>query len=105
MTEHNQTIAERNRALKKLLLKAFGAGKVRVRGSRGTAYGWVTCDIAYAPRDWSEAKALEAKVMRLIAVAGIKIGTYGTPGDMGADYGWGSKIHVNFEPCRDRRVA
>lgn len=93
--------AERNRALKKLLETAFGRGKVRVRGARGTAFGWVTCKIAYAPRNWSEAKALEALIMRLVATAGIKIGTFGTPGDMGCDYGWGSKIHINFEPCRE----
>ena len=97
--------AERNRALKKVLEQAFGRGKVRVRGSRGTAYGWVTCNIAYAPRNWSEAKGLDALVMRLLAAAGIQIGTSGTPSDMGADYGWGSKIHINFEDCRDKEKA
>ena len=33
--------AERNRAIKKALSREFGAKNVRVRGGRGTAYGWV----------------------------------------------------------------
>ena len=44
-------IAERNRLIKKVLSKSFGAGKVHVRGSRGTAYGWVTVNIDYTPHD------------------------------------------------------
>lgn len=98
-------VAKRNRALKKLLEQAFGRGKVRVRGSRGTAYDWVTCDIAYAPETWDKAKELEGRVMQLIRAAKIHIGTFGTPGDMGGDYGWGFKIHVNFEDCLDRKKA
>lgn len=97
--------AERNRVLKKVIEQAFGRGKVSVRGHRGTAYGWVTVNIAYAPLTWTRTKELEAKVMQLIAAAGIKIGTYGTPGDMGCDYGWGSKIHINFEDCREKETT
>lgn len=94
-------IAERNREIKKLLTKTFGNGKVTVRGSRGTAYGWVTVKIAYAPRNWRERQELASLVERLLDAADIKIGSYGTPGDMGCDYGWGRKIHINFLDCRE----
>jgi len=35
------SIRERNKMIKKLLAKEFGYKNVRVRGDRGTAYGWV----------------------------------------------------------------
>ena len=35
------TVAERNRAIKKVLARRFGRKNVRVKGDRGTAYGWV----------------------------------------------------------------
>lgn len=92
--------AERNRNLKKLLEQAFGRGKVGVKGSRGTAYGWVTVNIAYAPRDRDEHEQLKAKVWDIINAGQIKIDTYGY-NDPGSDYGYGSKIHINFEQCRD----
>jgi len=92
--------AERNRELKKTLEAAFGRGKVTVKGSRGTAYGWVTVNIAYAPRDSKERDELKAKVWELIRKASIQIGTYGYD-DPGSDYGFGSKMHLNFEQCRD----
>ena len=59
--------AERNRALKKVLEQAFGRGKVRVQGSRGTAYGWVSVRIAHAPRNMRESQELRSQVMALIA--------------------------------------
>ena len=90
------TIAERNRKIKAVLTKAFGAGKVTVRGSRGTAYGWVSVNIDVRPKDSEHRDALKASVWELFAKHNIEIGTYGTPGDMGCDYGWGSKIHLNF---------
>ena len=34
-------IAERNRRIKKVLGKFFGRENIRVKGGRGTAYGWV----------------------------------------------------------------
>lgn len=93
-------IAERNRRLKKLLEAAFGRGKVSVKGSRGTSYGWVTVNIAYAPRDRAEHDELQKKVWHIVKAGQIEIGTYGYD-DLGSDYGYGSKIHINFEQCRD----
>jgi hypothetical protein len=92
--------AERNRNLKKLLEAAFGRGKVTVKGSRGTASGWVTVKIAYAPRDEDERRELNAKVWQIIKAGKVEIGTYGY-NDPGSDYGHGSTIHIGFEQCRD----
>ncbi len=89
-------IANRNRQIKKVLEQAFGRGKVTVRGSRGTAYGWVTVNIDYAPRSRDEERELTAKVWQLFAAAKIEIGTFGYD-DPGADYGSGRTIHINFE--------
>ena len=94
--------AERNRKIKQLLTKEFGC-KVLVRGSRGTATGWVTVDVPKAPKTSKERDVWKAKVWELFVKNGIEIGTYGTPGDMGCDYGWGSKIHLNFLPCEYER--
>lgn len=93
-------IAERNRKIKEVLTAAFGKGKVTVRGSRGTAYGWITINIAYAPKNREELETLKSKVWDLFRVAKIEIGTYGYD-DPGSDYGFGSKMHLNFEQCRD----
>jgi len=38
-------VAERNRKIKKVLAEVFGYKNVRVRGGRGTAYGWVDITI------------------------------------------------------------
>ena len=94
------TIADRNRAIKKLLYEAFGRGKVTVRGHRGTAFGWLTVNIAYAPKNRDERETLTKKIWDLFRATGIdkQIGTYGY-NDPGSDYGYGSKIHINFEPC------
>ena len=95
------TTAERNRALKKVLEQAFGRGKVRVRGSRGTAYGWVSVKIEHSPRNWRETEELRGKVMQLIAAAKIEIGTYGYD-DPGSDYGFGKTINVSFADTREK---
>lgn len=89
-------IAARNRQIKKVLSRAFGQGNVTVKGSRGTAYGWVTVKIAYAPRSRDEERELTAKVWQLFAAAKIEIGTYGYD-DPGSDYGHGRAIHINFD--------
>ena|SRR5260221_8413264 len=94
-------IAERNRAIKKVLEQAFGRGKVTVRGSRGTAYGWVRVHIAYSPRNRRESQELRSQVSQLIKAARIVIDTYGYD-DPGSDYGFGSKINVDFDPCREQ---
>jgi hypothetical protein len=39
--------------------------------------------------------------MALIKAAKIEIGTFGYD-DPGSDYGYGSTIHINFEPTRER---
>ena len=41
IVKEENTIAKRNRAIKKALSREFGRKNVRVRGGRGTAYGWV----------------------------------------------------------------
>jgi hypothetical protein len=90
-------IAERNRTIKRVLEQAFGRGNVTVRGSRGTAYGWVTVHIKYSPHDREQRRELIAQVWKLFAAAGIKIDTYGYD-DPGSDYGFGKKIHLDFDP-------
>lgn len=92
--------AERNRKIKQVLSQAFGAGKVTVRGSRGTATGWVSISIAYAPKNAEESRELTAKVWELFRAAKINIGTYGYD-DPGSDYGHGAKMHLYFLQCRD----
>ena len=93
-------IAERNRQIKKLVSKAFAPHKVTVRGHRGTAFGWVSINIDYAPRDWRERQELNAQVCRLLDTAKLEVGTFGYD-DPGSDYGYGRKMHVNFAPCRE----
>jgi hypothetical protein len=88
-------IAERNRKIKSVLSKAFGAGKVTVRGSRGTGYGWVTVRIDFRPHDRETSRQLEAMIWKLFAAAGIEFGTYGYD-HPGSDYGFGKKIHLGF---------
>ena len=41
IVKEENTIAKRNRAIKKALSRELGRKNVRVRGGRGTAYGWV----------------------------------------------------------------
>jgi hypothetical protein len=92
--------AERNRKIKAVLTEAFGKGKVSVRGHKGTAAGWVTVDIAFAPKNREELETLRAKVWELFAAANVTIGTFGYDGP-GSDYGHGSTMHLNFLQCRD----
>jgi hypothetical protein len=103
------TVAERNRRIKQTLIAHYGTGNVRVRGDRGTAYGWVdvrithkltpTEDLAANPYAMSDAaRAEEAQVWQLLDQAGLAraIGTYGYD-DPGSDYGYGRRITVRFE--------
>jgi hypothetical protein len=96
--------AARNRKIKTILEQAFGRGNVTVRGSRGTAWGWVSVNIAYAPRDHNEATELRAMIWKLFDKASIEIDTYGYD-DPGSDYGYGRKIHLGFLPCRKSEWA
>jgi hypothetical protein len=93
--------AARNRSLKTVIAKAFAPHKVTVRGSRGTAYGWVRVHIAYAPRNKRETQELRAIVWNVIRDNNITIDTYGYD-DPGSDYGHGSKIHIDFDACREQ---
>lgn len=93
--------AEKNRAIKKLLEQAFGRGKVRVRGGRGTSHGWVYINIAHAPKNQAVWRELLVKVDQLLAAGKIEIGTYGYD-DPGSDYGFGKQRIVTFEPCLEK---
>lgn len=97
------SIAKRNAAIKKLLEGHYGKGKVWVRGSRGTAYGWVH---VYIDKEVSSEAFREEyrKVGALIAAEkSIEIGTYGYD-DPGSDYGYGSKINYSFHKPYDVEV-
>jgi hypothetical protein len=97
-----QTIAERNRLIKKVLEHRFGRGKVRVKGSRGTAYGWVHVRIEDANRAGHCYSERYSQVMEQLRAAHIQIGTYGYD-DPGSDYGCGSMINISFEaPAADQ---
>lgn len=89
-------IAKRNRLIKKVLEQHFGRGNVRVRGDRGTAYGWVSVTIT-APNDerYHYRSERTSEVEKLLRDAKIEIGTYGYD-DPGSDYGYGSKINISF---------
>jgi hypothetical protein len=91
--------AARNRAIKNVLEKAFGPGKVWVRGGKGTSHGWVYLyvDVEVSSARWS---ALRIEIMSLLKAAKIEIGTYGYD-DPGSDYGYGSEIHINFNKPYD----
>ena len=95
------TTAERNRAIKRVLETAFGKGRVRVRGARGTAYGWLTVSIDWTPRDADQSREMHGHVWDLLTAAGLEkhIGSYGYA-DPGSDYGCGRNIRLNFNPAR-----
>jgi hypothetical protein len=87
--------AERNRLIKKVLENRFSRGKVRVKGGRGTAYGWVSVDIE-TPKDGRYYSERYIEVMDLLRKADVAIGTYGYD-DPGSDYGYGQKINISFD--------
>jgi len=68
------SMAERNRAIKRTLESAFGRGKVRVRGSRGTAYGYVDVQIDWTPLDVEQGATMRAHCKALLRAAGIDLG-------------------------------
>ncbi len=98
-------IAARNRAIKKTLELAFGRGKVSLRGSRGTAYGWVSVNIDWTPRDVEQRGEMTEQVNKLLDAAGLlkEIGTYGYD-DPGSDYGYGTRMSLNFNTCKYYRT-
>lgn len=66
-------MAERNARIKQVLSVHFGAGKVKVTGSRGTAHGWVNVDLEISPASVEAATSLREQVLALIAEAGIEL--------------------------------
>jgi hypothetical protein len=99
------TVAERNRAIKRVLIGAFPGCKVSVTGDRGTAYGWVNVRIDWTPLDSDQAREMKRLVWQLLDKAGLgkEIGTYGYD-DPGSDYGYGNKISISFNSCRYHRT-
>lgn len=67
-------IASRNRAIKKTLEAAFGRGKITVRGSRGTGYGYVHVRIDWTPLDHDQAQRMQAECKSLLRAAKIDLG-------------------------------
>jgi len=92
------TVAERNRAIKKVLARRFGRKNVRVKGDRGTAYGWVNIYVQVPkphkgecerPEGWPGSfyecdackrvrEETEKEIWRLLKEAGLydELGTY-----------------------------
>lgn len=68
------SMAARNRAIKKTLEVAFGRGKITVRGSRGTAYGYVDVRIDWTPLDADQASEMRAQCKALLRAARIDLG-------------------------------
>lgn len=93
-------IAERNRLIKKVLTKEFAPATVTVRGSRGTAYGWVSIKVDKRPADREQRDAWKARVWELFEANKIEIGSYGYD-DPGSDYGHGSTMNLDFARCLD----
>lgn len=89
--------AERNRAIKRTLETAFGRGKVRVHGSRGTAYGYVTASIDWTPLDVDQAHTMHAHCKALLRAAAIDLGRAYT--DDTCEYET-DKCRIEFNRCR-----
>lgn len=94
-------ITERNRVIKKTLETAFGRGKVTVRGSRGTAYGWVSVNIDWTPLDSDTAQTMRSKCKELLRAAKIDLGHSYTDDTCQYD---SDQCHINFNPCRYYRT-
>ena len=66
--------AIRNRQIKRTLESAFGKGNVRVRGARGTAYGYVDVDVNWTPLDADQSGVMRAHCKALLRAAGVDLG-------------------------------
>lgn len=93
--------ADRNRAIKKTLEQAFGRGKVRVRGSRGTGYGWVSVHIDWTPLDSDQSQDMRGKCKQLLRAAKIDLGRTYT--DDTCQYE-SDKCHIDFNQARFYRT-
>jgi hypothetical protein len=94
--------ATRNRQIKKVLTGVFGAGKVNVRGSRGTAYGWVSVTIDHTPLDADRASELRSLCFQLLAKHKIDLGRAYT--DDTCQYET-NQCHIGFNACRYFRTT
>ena len=93
--------AERNRAIKKTLEAAFGRGKVTVRGSRGTAWGWVSVYIDWTPLDGDKSREMHEHCKALLRAAKIDLGKAWT--DDTCQYET-DKCHISFNRARYART-
>lgn len=93
--------ATRNRSIKKTLELAFGRGKVRVRGDRGTAYGWVSVNIDWTPLDAEQARDMRGKCKQLLHAAQIDLGRAYTDDTCQSET---DKCSIDFNPARYYRT-
>lgn len=89
--------AVRNRAIKSTLESVFGRGKVTVRGSRGTAYGYVDVRIDWTPLDSDQSARMHGECKALLHAAGIDLGR--TYRDDTCQYQT-DMCHLGFNPAR-----
>jgi hypothetical protein len=94
-------IAERNRAIKSTLAMAFGRDKIRVRGSRGTGYGWVSVHIDYTPLDVEIRRELEQHCKALLRAAKVDLGFTYTDDTCQST---SDQCLISFNPCRYQRT-
>jgi len=95
-------IAERNRAIKKVLGAVYGRDKVRVRGSRGTGYGWVTVHIDYTPLDNMHREKLSIEAKGKLREAGIDLGRSYTDDTCQSTC---DRCHIAFHMSRYRQTV
>lgn len=89
--------AIRNRAIKSTLESAFGRGKVKVRGARGTAYGYVDVSIDWTPLDSVQSTTMLAHCKALLRAAGIDLGRAYTDDTCEFEM---DMCHIGFNPSR-----
>src|SRR5690348_15463054 len=94
--------AERNRQIKKLLEAEFGKGAVRIKGGRGSSYGWVHVYIDKTPLDNDEAESLRAKATQIIKQSGAPLGTYYS--DDYSDQRAYGRLTIRFKSIRYRQT-
>lgn len=96
------TTAERNRAIKTVLGKLYGRDKVRVRGGRGTSYGWAHIYIDLQPRDPEQSRQWHKAAFEAMTAAGITFGTYYIDDGYGTE---AKSYSLHFERSRYRQTT
>ena len=81
--------------------QAFGRGRVTVRGSRGTAYGWATVNVDWTPLDADQSAEMRAHCFALLRAAHIDLGTTWTDDDCQHTM---TKCHLSFNAARYYRT-